>query len=274
MMSIVDQMKLYDPIKRKIAIIRDEIRKIDELKRKEGVSVRSEESKKIALELDKIVSVVSRLIVDTKDELDANKLKCLSNDDLINFQEGMNVASNPSISLYYLHSRKFKEVMYSYYIKLNEFQTVSKQKWTRQLQIVNPALTDENANIIIDNGQVQQFVMKELNASHTLPSEELDTVVQELCERYDGVIKLEKTMKNIQNMFEMFNFLIDTQQETMDVIETRVRNTKQSVVQATTDLKEGEKQNNKSNKRRCWILVAIMSILAITLIPLWIRITK
>lgn len=258
MSSIADQMATYAPIRKAVAIIREEMRKIDLLRDREMLSVKSDTSLRIAADLDMIVAGVSRVCANLRLNLEEIRV-ALPTD-------------QASQNLYQLNVRQARQVVNGYCQTLHNFRRVLKDKAARQLRVIDPTLDDERIDALVATRQVREIFANLHLADH--PSHELDQTVTEIQEQYSGMLKLERTVQEIQDLFQAFAFLMSTQQETMDQVETRIEVTAQTVTETTDSLKQSERTGNKSRRRSCCALFGVLSILGVGLTPIWIRLLR
>ena len=79
-------------------------------------------------------------------------------------------------------------------------------------------------------------------------SDDLDEALHEIEERHKSILSLEKQVLEIYQLFQDLATLVDLQQETLDVIELRVRTAKDYTAESVEQLKKGEAYQIKANK--------------------------
>ncbi len=224
-----NKLELLDSVREKINTINDGTKKIENLIEQERISVNEKTSAALSTSLNKINKNVSSVILKLHKDLL-----------LLNLPE---------------YTKQSQIVVRNYYFAFQNFHSLSKNKFKRLIHIAHPSLTDDKINVLFENKENFSVLLFEES-----PSELLDMTVNEIQERYDGIIKLEKTVKEIADLFEIFNFLVNTQQETLNVIQIRIENAKTHTEDATKELKQAENDSNKNNRRRCCILFVVMII--------------
>jgi syntaxin 1B/2/3 len=68
-------------------------------------------------------------------------------------------------------------------------------------------------------------------------SQELDTAVREIEERHMGIVKLERQVREIYELFRDLATLVDLQQETMDIIDQRISSAKAYTEKAVEEMR-------------------------------------
>lgn len=240
-MSIPNQ-SLFAEIKSDIANILEEIEKIPVYSDRYVASVRVDNSEKDIENLCKDITAKAKVL--------KNKLDVL----------GQKIV--PIEKLIYEHSvNKFRQTMDKYFTEVGKFRKIVRDKSRRSLKIIDPKLTDEQIDNAIDENQVQKIIQA------SLIDEKLDDTVREIEERHIRIVKLTETIEDIQQLFNDLAFLIDVQQEKLNVVEHRINMTKDITENANKSLTTAEDYQKKSRKCICYIVVglAVIIVLSVTL---------
>lgn len=161
-------------------------------------------------------------------------------------------------------TKRFKSSLADFQKTLNQFNSTLKEKQTRQIKISNTEkkLSDEEIEeIASDPEQAAQFIQKQFQL-HELGDEMTNRLV-EIEERHEGMLKIQKSIKELQEMWQELNILITEQQELLDNIEKNVSMTKDYVQSAHETLKKAEKHQKTARKYQllgliCCIIVVVI----------------
>nr|7Q83_B Chain B, Protein SSO2 [Saccharomyces cerevisiae S288C]7Q83_D Chain D, Protein SSO2 [Saccharomyces cerevisiae S288C] len=147
--------------------------------------------------------------------------------------------------------QKFLKLIQDYRIIDSNYKEESKEQAKRQYTIIQPEATDEEVEAAINdvNGQ-QIFSQALLNANRR---GEAKTALAEVQARHQELLKLEKTMAELTQLFNDMEELVIEQQENVDVIDKNVEDAQQDVEQGVGHTNKAVKSARKArkNKIRC-----------------------
>jgi t-SNARE complex subunit (syntaxin) len=111
-----------------------------------------------------------------------------------------------------------------------------------QMRLVNPNATDEDLEKTIESGHEQIFATTERakTAQEALIS---------MQDRRKELIKLQKSLEEVHQMFIDLSILVETQGEVLNRIAYTINNTKEDVIKSTQELRITYKQ-----KRKCLLM--------------------
>jgi len=165
-------------------------------------------------------------------------------------------------NLYQTNLRKFHQVMNDYNAASHEFKQALQERTRRQLKIVNSEISDEEVERIVESGQAQDVITK------ALISDNLQSVVRDIEERHLEILKLEKQVLEVYELFKDLATLVELQQESLDVIENRINHAKDYTLQAEKELNQAENYQKKARQRQCCLLILVLAILVAILAPI------
>jgi len=156
-------------------------------------------------------------------------------------------------------SKRFFDLWTQYNNIQLDYREKNKSKLLRLLTSGNSTLSPEEIEEKLDNGDVSVFsaIIKETNQA----KEDLKMLEN----RHLEIMKLEKGISEINDMFIELSHLISEQGETIDRIEDHVNNAAAEVESARGQLKEAEKKQ-KSARRMKFILAGILAGVAIIVV--------
>jgi len=112
-----------------------------------------------------------------------------------------------------------------------------------QVQLVNPNASDEDIQKAIENGPDQIFSTSE----RAKVAAEALTYIQD---RHKEILKLQKSLEEVHQMFLDLAALVEQQGETIDRIAFNISHAKEDVLKATEELR----QANKQSRRGCSVM--------------------
>lgn len=151
-----------------------------------------------------------------------------------------------------VHVRRFQTALERFKHSVHRYQAVVDERTKRFLMIADESLSEEKAQTLIRSGSVSQADVAGL----------LDETVLDIQDQYEGVLRLERTVIELQELFQILNYLIlEEQQVVLDRIQERVQETVVVVKESTGKLKVAEDDSWKN--RRCAVLIFVVCALAL-----------
>lgn len=257
--NIGNHMKQYEDIKVGISLIRKNAEAIERLRSQEQRAVNEKERKDIMAELDRIMQETSNTGVKIKSQLDKIKVE---NDKFSAQKENQNSATTQMrLNLYQTHIRRFHSEMNAYNQAAQDFKVALKERTRRQLPILVKDITPEKVEEIVESGHAEEVI------SEALISEDLDNVIHDIEERHKGIMRLERQVLEVYELFRDLATLVDLQQETMDIISERIDKAKDFTAQAERELQSAEEQAKKARQKQCIIFIIVLVILIVIIAP-------
>lgn len=165
--------------------------------------------------------------------------------------------------------QRFLKAIQDYRIIESNYKEENKEQAMRQYRVVQPDATDaEVENAINDVGGQQIFSQALLNANRR---GEAKTALAEVQARHQELLKLEKTMAELTQLFNDMEQLVVEQQENIEVIDKNVEDAQQDVEQGVghTNKAVTSAKRARKNKIRCWIIVLLIFavIVVVVVVP-------
>lgn len=255
--EIASHMAKYEPIKRALATIEANVGQVNALKAKNKTTANERARKEVMNQLEKIMSSTSANGAAIKKQLDVIKVENAAYAE----KQGESAKSQMRNNLYQTHIRKFHSVMNDYNSAAHAFKQDLQARTRREIKIVDKNLDDRQIDAIIESGKAQD-VIKE-----ALISDNLRNVVQTIEERHLDILKLERQVLEIYELFRDLATLVDLQQESLDVIENRILKAKNYAEKGEVEINEAEEYQKKARARRCCLLFLLLGILVVILVP-------
>ncbi|XP_064461020.1 syntaxin-1A-like isoform X2 [Ornithodoros turicata] len=166
-------------------------------------------------------------------------------------------------------SRKFVETMTEYNRIQNDYRGRCKDRIKRQLEITGKVTTDEEIEEMLESGNPAIFtegiVMETQKARQTLA---------EIEARHHDIIKLEKSIRELHDMFMDMAMLVESQGEMVDRIEYHVKNASAYVDTATQETRRAVRYQSKARKKKVIIIVLLVVVVLILAIIIFVSVRK
>jgi syntaxin 1A len=142
-----------------------------------------------------------------------------------------------------------------------EYRERCKARIQRQLEITGRSVTDGEVEEMLESGNpavfTQGIMVETAQAKQSLADIEA---------RHGDIIKLEKSIKELHDMFIDMAALVQTQGEMIDRIEFNVVQSENFVKAASTDTKKAVKFQSAARRKKVFIIAIIAIIVAIVAI--------
>ncbi|CAG7725815.1 unnamed protein product, partial [Allacma fusca] len=141
--------------------------------------------------------------------------------------------------------RSFVATMNSYSAAQTEYRDKCKARIKRQLEIVGGPYSDEDVERMIEDDSLAQSVFTQGIIQQT---EQARQMLADIEARHNDIIKLEKSIRELHEMFLEMAVLVENQGEMVDRIETHVTQAQDAVDKAEEQL--GQAQKLQTSARR------------------------
>ncbi|XP_052802369.1 syntaxin isoform X1 [Mya arenaria] len=155
-------------------------------------------------------------------------------------------------------SRKFVEVMNDYNACQIDYRERCKGRIQRQLEITGKTTTNDELEEMLESGNLQVFtqdiIMETQQAKQTLADIEA---------RHADIMKLEKSIQELHDMFMDMAMLVEQQGEMIDRIEYNVEQAVDYVETAKMDTKKAVKYQSKARRKKIMMLICLAVLIVI-----------
>ena len=162
--------------------------------------------------------------------------------------------------------QRFLKLIQDYRIIDSNYKDENKEQAKRQYKIIQPDATDEEVEAAItDVGGQQIFSQALLNANRR---GEAKTALAEVQARHQELLKLEKTMAELNQLFNDMEELVIEQQENIEVIDRNVEEAQQDVEQGVGHTNKAVKSAKRArkNKIRCYIICFLIFAIVVVVV--------
>lgn len=158
-------------------------------------------------------------------------------------------------------SQRFLDIWTQYNNHQLEFRSKNKKALLRNLKIISPGsqMTEEELEEKLDNGDVS--VLSSIIRESNQAKEDLKRIEN----RHAEIVKLEKGITEIHEMFLDLSNLVEMQGEMVDRVEMNIMDAAGQVESGRQQLQEAERKQ-KSARRKKFILAAILAGVALIVI--------
>jgi len=162
--------------------------------------------------------------------------------------------------------QRFLKLIQDYRIIDSNYKEENKEQAKRQYKIVQPEATDDEVEAAIsDVGGQQIFSQALLNANRR---GEAKTALAEVQARHQELLKLEKTMAELTQLFNDMEQLVIEQEENIEVIDKNVENAQQDIEQGVGHTNKAVKSAKRArrNKIRCYIILFLIFAVVVVVV--------
>lgn len=162
---------------------------------------------------------------------------------------------------------KFLDLIQKYRLTESNNREQTRVQAERQYRIVKPDATDEEVHAVVEDGssnqQIFQQALMQLNRRG-----EARTVLNEVQVRHRELLKLEKTMAELTQLFHDMEELVIEQDQPIQQIEEQINTAQHDIEQGVGHTQKAVVSAKKARKKKLWcffIIVLIIVILALIL---------
>ncbi|XP_074643286.1 syntaxin-like isoform X2 [Tubulanus polymorphus] len=166
-------------------------------------------------------------------------------------------------------SRKFVEVMNDYNACQIDYRDRCKGRIQRQLAITGKTTTNEELEDMLESGNPAIFTQGII--TETQEAKQSLAIIEA---RHADIMKLEKSIKELHDMFMDMAMLVESQGEMIDRIEYNVEQSVDYIETAKMDTKKAVKYQSKARRKKIIIIVCIIVALAIIAIIIAVTVPK
>ncbi|XP_002734118.2 syntaxin-1A-like [Saccoglossus kowalevskii] len=236
--------------------------RVDDMKKKHSDILSSPQPKpEDQAEVDRIMKEVKKVSNNVRMKLKEIE-KSIEEDKLqhnLKSPADLRIRKNQHSSLHY----SFLQVMTEYSNSQVEYREKCKGRIHRQLEITGQNTTDEEIEEMLETGNAAIFT-----SSIIADTQQAKQALGDIEARYDELMKLEQSIKELHEMFLDMAMMVEQQGEMIDSIEHNVEEAAEYVAQAEVATKSAVKYQSKARRKKI-IIIAIIAI-AITVIVLLI----
>ncbi|KAJ8323248.1 hypothetical protein BDV3_004344 [Batrachochytrium dendrobatidis] len=249
-------------VKDKIAIVRTSIEEIKSIHDKALNNVISEQqSTQIAKELDATMDKTNRASGEIR-----NKLKAIDAENkTLQKKDPDSNDVKIRISQHGVLTRNFLDVMMDYKKIQETYQDKYKDRMHRQCLVVKPNATNQEIEQMMDGDKSQMFAKQIVNTGQR---QEARKALEDIQSKHKDVVKIEKSILELQQLFMDMAVLVAAQGEVIDQIAVHIDNAANDTEAGAQSLAQATKLQKKSRKKMCIIIIfIIIGVVIVVAVP-------
>ncbi|KAK7919412.1 hypothetical protein WMY93_010696 [Mugilogobius chulae] len=160
-------------------------------------------------------------------------------------------------------SKEFVELMGYCNTIQAQYRDRNVERIQRQLKITGNNVTDEQLDAMLESGQTDIFTQNILSDAKATRQ-----ALNEIESRHDEILKLERSIRDLHDMFQYLAMEVEAQGEMVDRIEANIRQSSDYVEKAKENTAKAVTYQSKARKKKIWIAVCVAILILIIVIAL------
>ncbi|XP_029620089.1 syntaxin-4 isoform X2 [Salmo trutta] len=160
-------------------------------------------------------------------------------------------------------SREFVELMGHCNTIQASYRDRNVERIQRQLRITGTNVTDEELDGMLESGLTDVFTQNIL-----IDAKATKQALNEIESRHDEILKLERSIRDLHDMFQYLAMEVEAQGEMVNRIEANIINSTNYVEKAVADTAKAATYQNQARKKKIWIALCCAILLLILAISL------
>ncbi|XP_031698903.1 syntaxin-4 [Anarrhichthys ocellatus] len=160
-------------------------------------------------------------------------------------------------------SKEFVELMGHCSTIQSQYRDRNVERIQRQLKITGNDVTDEELDQMLESGQTDVFTQNILIDAHATKQ-----ALNEIETRRDEILKLERSIKDLHDMFQYLAMEVEAQGEMLNRVETNIKESSNYVEKAKDNTEKAVTYQKKAFKKKIWIAICLGILLLIIIISL------
>ncbi|XP_046841268.1 syntaxin-like [Xenia sp. Carnegie-2017] len=251
----IDQ-SFMDVFQKEVNDIRNSIegikRNIDNVKKKHSSILSAPVvDDRVNSELDNLMGVIKKDANNVRAKLKAMEQKI--HDDRENAQTRIKVGQHAALS------RDFADVMSNYNTIQVSYREKCKERIQRQLDITGQSKSSEEVEDMLEKKNIALFT-----SGIIIETQQARQALGDIEARHQDIVNLEKSIRELHEMFLDMAMLVESQGEMINRIEHNVDNAADYISSAKNETKKAVKYQSKARRKK--IIVAILCVLLLIII--------
>jgi syntaxin 1A/syntaxin 1B/2/3 len=168
-------------------------------------------------------------------------------------------------------TQKFIEVVTEYQEVQQKYKTKFKDRLERQFKIVKPNATKEEVEKMVESPEPQLFAQQILlGPQHA----EAKKALYDIQERHQDIVKLEKSILELHQLFLDMAVMVDAQGDMINQIENYVSSAADNTNKGVEEMRKAVKLQKASRKKMCCVLVLIIIIVIVVAVAVPLSTSK
>ncbi|MED6250750.1 hypothetical protein ATANTOWER_008162 [Ataeniobius toweri] len=155
-------------------------------------------------------------------------------------------------------SKEFVELMGHCNTIQAQYRDRNVERIQRQLKITGTNVTDEELDTMLESGQTDVFTQNIL-----IDAKATKQALNEIESRHDEILKLEKSIRDLHDMFQYLAMEVEAQGEMVDRIENNIKQSSNYVEKAKDNIEQAVTYQKKARKKKIWICICLAILILI-----------
>lgn len=160
-------------------------------------------------------------------------------------------------------SREFVELMGHCNTIQAQYRDRNVERIQRQLKITGTNVTDEELDTMLESGQTDVFTQNIL-----IDAKATKQALNEIESRHDEILKLERSIRDLHDMFQYLAMEVEAQGEMVNRIENNIKQSTDYVEKAKENVEQAVTYQQKARKKKIWIAICLAILILILVISL------
>uniref|UniRef100_A0A3Q3W0I3 t-SNARE coiled-coil homology domain-containing protein n=1 Tax=Mola mola TaxID=94237 RepID=A0A3Q3W0I3_MOLML len=160
-------------------------------------------------------------------------------------------------------TREFVELMGHCNTVQAHYRECNVERIQRQFKITDTKVTDEELETMLESGQTDVFTQNIL-----IDAKATKQALNEIETRHDEILKLEKSIRDLHDMFQYLAMEVEAQGEMVNRIENNIEQSSEYVEKAKDNTQQAVTYQQKARKKKIWIAVCCAILILILVISL------
>ncbi|KAM9715775.1 syntaxin-4 [Menidia menidia] len=158
-------------------------------------------------------------------------------------------------------SKEFVELMGYCNTIQAQYRERNVERIQRQLKITGNNVTDEELDKMLESGQTDVFTQNILNDAKATKQ-----ALNEIETRHDEILKLERSIRDLHDMFQYLAMEVEAQGEMVNRIENNIKQSSDYVEKAKENVGAAVTYQQKARKKKIWIAICLAILILILVI--------
>lgn len=161
-------------------------------------------------------------------------------------------------------SKEFVELMGHCNTIQAQYRDRNLERIQRQLKITGTNVTGEELDAMLEKGQTDVFTQNILSDTQATRQ-----ALNEIESRHDEILKLERSIRDLHDMFQYLAMEVEAQGEMVDRIESNIKQSSDYVEKAKENVAKAVTYQSKARKKKMWIAICVAILILILVISLF-----
>jgi t-SNARE complex subunit (syntaxin) len=216
--------------------------------------------------MHEVVDATNKHMSASKSAIEALKAKCSSELKTVTGSAESRIQDNMMRSTV----QKHQQLLIEFQKRQMECKSALEKRQFREMQLLCPEASENEVKEMIAVGETSsQLVARQIAGTHALLIEEL----QHIREKHQDILRLERSVADLHQMFQEVAVLVDAQGEMLDVIEENVHSANSYVEKANKELSTAVKVQRSNRKWECCLAIVLLIVLVAVFAPLIVNLS-